>query len=53
MKVGMMPYFMPTLFATSLKREALSAIRLASVYANAVSKTPGPVSVSDSEHKSS
>ena len=46
MNVGMIPYLVPTLFATSLNKTPLSAMRDASVYANAVSKTPGPVSVS-------
>ena len=46
MNVGVIPYFIPTLFATNLNRIALSAIRPESVYARAVSKTPGPVSVS-------
>jgi len=46
MNVGVIPCFMPTLFATNLNRMALSAIRPESVYARAVSKTPGPVSVS-------
>ena len=48
MKLGIMPCLMPTLFARSLKRMALSAMRNASVYASAVSNTPGPVSVSES-----
>ena len=46
MKVGMMPFLIPTLFATYLNRLALSAMRRAVVYARAVSYTPGPVSVS-------
>ena len=46
MNVGVIPYFIPTLFATNLNKIALSAIRPESVYARAVSKTPGPVSVS-------
>lgn len=46
MKLGMMPCFIPTLLAMYLNRIALSAIFSAEVYANAVSRTPGPVSVS-------
>lgn len=46
MNVGVIPCFIPTLLATNLNNMALSAIRPESVYANAVSKTPGPVSVS-------
>jgi hypothetical protein len=46
MKLGVMPCFIPTLLATNLNKTALSAIRPESVYAKAVSKTPGPVSVS-------
>jgi hypothetical protein len=38
---------MPMLFAKNLNNIALSAIRKAEVYANAVSSTPGPVSVSE------
>jgi len=45
-KVGMISYFIPTDLATSLNKQALSAIRRASVYAKALSNTPGPVSVS-------
>ena len=46
MKLGTTPWRMPTLFARNLKSAALSAIRNALVYASAVSRTPGPVSVS-------
>ena len=46
MKLGTTPWRMPTLFARNLKSAALSAIRNALVYARAVSRTPGPVSVS-------
>lgn len=46
MKVGEIPYFIPMLLATSLNKQALSAILEASVYPSAVSNTPGPVSVS-------
>ena len=46
MKLGTTPRFIPILLARNLKRIALSAIRNASVYASAVSYTPGPVSVS-------
>lgn len=46
MKVGEIPYFIPMLLATSLNKQALSAILEASVYPRAVSNTPGPVSVS-------
>lgn len=45
-KVGIIPYFIPTLLANNLNKTALSAIRRASVYSRADSKTPGPVSVS-------
>lgn len=45
-KVGETPCFIPMLLATSLNRQALSAILEASVYPRAVSYTPGPVSVS-------
>ena len=47
MNVGITPCFTPTLLATSLNNTPLSAMRDASVYAKAVSKTPGPVSVSE------
>ena len=47
MKLGTTPWRMPTLFARNLKSAALSAIRNALVYARAVSRTPGPVSVSE------
>ena len=47
MKLGTTPRFIPMLLARNLKRIALSAIRNVSVYAKAVSYTPGPVSVSD------
>lgn len=46
MNVGMTLCFMPMLLATSLNSSALSAMRSTSVYASAVSNTPGPVSVS-------
>jgi hypothetical protein len=46
MNVGMIPYLTPILFASSLNKIALSAILDTSVYARAVSNTPGPVSVS-------
>ena len=45
-KLGMIPCVMPTLFAVYLNKIALSAILRAEVYASAVSRTPGPVSVS-------
>jgi len=45
-KLGITPCFIPTLLAVYLNNIALSAILRAVVYANAVSKTPGPVSVS-------
>ena len=46
MKLGIIPCFIPTLLAVYLNSIALSAILKAEVYARAVSKTPGPVSVS-------
>ena len=46
MKLGITPYFMPIDFAVYLNKIALSAILSAEVYASAVSRTPGPVSVS-------
>lgn len=46
MKLGVTPCFIPRLLATYLNRIALSAILSADVYASAVSRTPGPVSVS-------
>ena len=49
-KLGKTPCFIPILFARYLKRIALSAISNAEVYARAVSRTPGPVSVSRREH---
>ena len=45
-KLGIMPCVIPTLLAVYLNRIALSAILRAVVYARAVSRTPGPVSVS-------
>ena len=44
---NLLPCSMPTLLAVSLNRLALSATLKAEVYAKAVSKTPGPVSVSE------
>ena len=52
-KLGTTPRCMPILFARNLKRMALSAILRALVYANAVSNTPGPVSVSMQKSASS
>lgn len=49
MKLGTISRLMPKLLARNLNRIALSAILTADVYASAVSKTPGPVSVSGSE----
>jgi hypothetical protein len=49
MKLGITPRFIPMLLAKYLNKIPLSAIRSAEVYANAVSKTPGPVSVSYEE----
>lgn len=46
MKLGITPCFMPIDFAVYLNKMALSAILSAEVYASAVSRTPGPVSVS-------
>ena len=46
-KLGIIPCFIPTLFAVYLNKIALSAILKADVYASAVSRTPGPVSVSE------
>ena len=49
MKLGVIPYFIPRLLTRYLNSRALSATRRAVVYARAVSKTPGPVSVSVQE----